>query len=273
MKKRSLIASIAMLLVSAIVLSTSTYAWFSAGASVSVDSITAEITQTDGSIEISANNSTWGSSIGLDDLKAVAGNALAYTGDPVNGGATQVTNLATVSGIPTTNGMASFVPASLTSASGVNTITSTAATTLAAGKYVFYKFYVRAADAATKVTVTPHFSVTGDKNFVIGAVSVAGSAPKFYGNADNLTYNPLKASQAVVDSNNDCIITTADSGVTVDDQILTAVTTSGGTFTDVTPGTDGIAVSVWIWAEGQEASCTGAVSGLSGSFSFDIATA
>jgi hypothetical protein len=273
MKKRSLIASIAMLLVSAIVLSTSTYAWFSAGATVSANDITASITQSDGSIEISADNATWGSSVTAADLKAVAGNAMYdTTSNTIT--ATKVSNLATLSANPVlSNGnfsTFSFVPASLTSNNGTNTVTSSAAVTLTDGKYVFYKLYVRAGDANTQVTVTPSFSVSGDKTFVIGAVAI-GSDVKYYGSSDEISYYPLKASQSVVDSNNDCIITTADTDVAVGTQIGTQITTEGGSFT-ITPGTTGTAISVWIWAEGQEASCETSVSNLTGEFDISIAT-
>jgi hypothetical protein len=259
-----------MLLVSAIVLSTSTYAWFSAGATVSVGDITATIEQTDGSIEISADNTNWGSSIGLTELKAVAGNALFYEGTAT---ATKVANLTPVSATPGTGSM-TFVNASLAgNADGTNTVTSTTTAAVADGKYVYYSFYIKAGNADTEVTITPNFTVSGDKNFVLGAVSVDGGAAAVYGSSSSVTYLPMTAGKTAVDSDANCIIDSSDASAGVPSGTLgTQVTSNGTAFTDVKPGTSGIQVKVWIWAEGQQADCAGSVSGLSGTFAFTIAT-
>ena len=54
MKKRSLVAAIAMLIVSAIVLTSSTYAWFASNSAANVETISANVANNDGSLQIMA---------------------------------------------------------------------------------------------------------------------------------------------------------------------------------------------------------------------------
>ena len=68
MKKRGLISAIAMLVVSAIVLTSATMAWFSMGKTVTVNSFTVDVTKADG-LQISANGSDFGPSLNLADIK------------------------------------------------------------------------------------------------------------------------------------------------------------------------------------------------------------
>lgn len=67
MKKRSLIAAIAMLVVSAIVLTSATFAWFSMGNFVDVTSFDAAVSKSDG-LMISADESNWDTTITLDQI-------------------------------------------------------------------------------------------------------------------------------------------------------------------------------------------------------------
>ena len=81
-KKRAFISAIAMLVVSAIVLTSATFAWFSMAKQVSVESMDLSITSPDG-IQISANTSAWHTSVTADELKAVSTQTRynAYTGN------------------------------------------------------------------------------------------------------------------------------------------------------------------------------------------------
>ena len=56
MKKRSLVAAIAMLMVSAIVLTSSTYAWFATSSAAAVDKFSATVTNNSGSLTVQAVN-------------------------------------------------------------------------------------------------------------------------------------------------------------------------------------------------------------------------
>jgi len=308
MKKRSLIASIAMLLVSAIVLSTSTYAWFSAGAAVSVEKITASVQKTDGSILISATGAenTWGYTLETATITALFNNASET--DYVN-----PTSLVPVSVMPGT--AISGADGTFDNASGTGTAFSMVKGTFTsdfldhdgdesattedipvyklvtgtanddtAGKYLTYKFYIKA-DAACSVTLTPTF--TTGKNFVLGSVEV-DSKTYVYSNANTISYKPVKASiSGVYDVNKDGIISDGNydhsdpTGTGVGDNIATInpvgssilydeVKTLGGTsnitLTYAAAGTKTITVK--IWAEGQQASCAGACEASTATFSF-----
>ena len=66
-KKRAFISAIAMLIVSAIVLTSSTFAWFSMSKATEVESMNLNITTADG-ISISANVHKFGTSVTQDDI-------------------------------------------------------------------------------------------------------------------------------------------------------------------------------------------------------------
>lgn len=68
LRKRTFISAIAMLLVSAIVLTSSTFAWFSMATRVQVESMDLNITSPDG-VQISANTSAFTTTLTLADLK------------------------------------------------------------------------------------------------------------------------------------------------------------------------------------------------------------
>lgn len=89
MKKRSLLAAIAMLVVSAIVLTSATFAWFSMGDSVSIGQFQVGVAEADG-LMISADNSSWGTSVALSTIYTAANykNIVYNSGDlmfPVSG--------------------------------------------------------------------------------------------------------------------------------------------------------------------------------------------
>lgn len=86
MKKRAFISAIAMLIVSAIVLTSSTFAWFSMSKEAQVSSMNLNITTADG-ISISANTKKFGTTVTLDDIIPTADNAgkgLAAESDHTN---------------------------------------------------------------------------------------------------------------------------------------------------------------------------------------------
>lgn len=70
-KKRAFISAIAMLIVSAIVLTSSTFAWFSMAKKAEVETMQLNITSPEG-IQISANTSAWTTSLTEDDFKATS---------------------------------------------------------------------------------------------------------------------------------------------------------------------------------------------------------
>lgn len=66
-KKRAFVSAIAMLIVSAIVLTSSTFAWFSMSKEASVESMDLTVSSPEG-IQISANASAWTASLSVDEI-------------------------------------------------------------------------------------------------------------------------------------------------------------------------------------------------------------
>ncbi len=66
-KKRAFVSAIAMLIVSAIVLTSSTFAWFSMSKEASVESMNLTVSSPEG-IQISANASAWTASLTVDEI-------------------------------------------------------------------------------------------------------------------------------------------------------------------------------------------------------------
>lgn len=83
-KKRAFISAIAMLIVSAIVLTSATYAWFSMAKRVEVESMELNVTSPEG-IQISANTSAFTTKLTVDEIKGVASSRFtAYEGNTNN---------------------------------------------------------------------------------------------------------------------------------------------------------------------------------------------
>ena len=90
-KKRAFVSAIAMLIVSAIVLTLSTFAWFSMSKQATVDSMDLTVSSPEG-IQISANASAWTANLTIDEIfntdetttsryDAYEGNANLYPAD------------------------------------------------------------------------------------------------------------------------------------------------------------------------------------------------
>ncbi|MCR4614784.1 MAG: hypothetical protein K5756_01355 [Clostridiales bacterium] len=310
-----------MLLVSAIVLSTSTYAWFSAGAAVSVEQITANVTHTDGSVVIRAADLSgmteaqltaagltaadvdWTSDLKQDVIDYLfgqesqtnfvkPGNLVPITVDP--GTATETSGIysgtmynrsGTFSSelFDHDNDEADTEVAVKSPRLPVYKLV-TGANGSGSGNYLTYQFTIWA-KADCEVTLTPTFN--SGKNFLFGAVNVDGNT--YIYNANASTYVPVKASQTIRDIDRDGIIESADyssstgegdniatynvtstalenktvssrssGAITLDFDSAGAVSGNGGTKT----------VTVYIWAEGQQADCSGACDPSTASFSF-----
>lgn len=247
MKKRSLFAAVAMLIVSAIVLTSATYAWFASGTSVSVAEVKAEVSNSDGSILISADGTNWGSTVSLAQLQGQAGNSIATNFAPVS---VNPTNLSIVGGSITSG---AFTPA-----------------TAVAGSYIKYTVYVKS-DTAVEANVNPTFNFgTG---FIYGLVKTADGLT--VRNIASNKYYPVVIStgEDIMDANGNSIL---------DDAAHDAYSANGlgmpstydevgeGVLGDlVTPDTNALTISltpgavqeitVMMWAEGQNTACCGTV--------------
>lgn len=261
MKKRSLVASIAMLLVSAIVLSTSTYAWFSAGAAVSVGEITATIQETDGSIKVCATNSQtesdWGDTLSTAAIQAVSTYSFPEYISPIS---------CQPAATPT------FISGSLTSSESNGVVTQSLATgTNVAGKYTKYSFFLKAGAAGTRAQIVPAFTTT--LNYVMGLVVVGDQSAVFSAN-NTITYNPITNNNTTLtDTDKDGIISTTEGSSSVGSAVTTGGTSMAAPFqVTFASTTDVKQVDVYIWAEGQQASCTGSPVAGTASFSFTANT-
>jgi len=240
MKKRSLFAAVAMLIVSAIVLTSATYAWFASSAKATMETISATIQNSNGGIYLSTDNEHWKSELTTSD----------FSGLP--------SQLTPVSGLVNkTTGEISFVGGNLAG----QAFTSSAASSSA---YIHYQVYVLAQVAGT-LSVPTSISF-GNQNFgraflvahkgddKIGTVLFLGGA------AD--TYRPvIVEDQTATDSNADGIIDTTEKAAILGDPTPAAATPAGQeVLTNYSmSANDVIVIDVWQWAEGQHAKCTGNV--------------
>ncbi|MBQ3005326.1 MAG: hypothetical protein IJM97_02915 [Clostridia bacterium] len=227
MKKRSLVSAIAMLVVSAIVLTSATFAWFATGDTATVNQISASVSNAEGSILISADGNEWKTVLTTADLTAVTTNTLASTLSPVS-----VT--------PGTQGIGSIVSGAIEE--GVFTATE------AAGKYVQFSVLVKS-DVNCTVDVAPVFTHTQAYVFagltVNGTFTVAGTGSYLpYTGAAGDTANDTNGN-AILDGDETTALGAQVDGVS---SLNTSIDLVAGEATQLT---------FYMWAEGQHADCKG----------------
>jgi hypothetical protein len=238
MKKRSLFAAVAMLIVSAIVLTSSTYAWFSSGNRAVVSAITGSVSNNAGDIRLSGDGgTTWYDNLDSDAKYSATNLKKASTYHAVD---------ADLSGSAPT-----FVKGTL--ASGVWT-KDTETGAVEGTDYTFYTFKVKAT-AAASVTCSPNW--TCQANFGYAVVYIDGVQSGIFGSTANDNYGSLPSSvTSANDTNRNDIIDSDDTSAPT----LTTVTATNPASIPLT-FTSGQVMEfrVYIWAEGQDAQCTGTV--------------
>ncbi len=244
-KKRALLSAVAMLIVSAVALSSATYAWFSSGNAVGVDQVQATVSNSDGSILISATGvgDTWKTQLLLTDLQAVATNLMPTTLVPVSAILDD----------------AQFIGGSITDA----TFAASGSTT--AG-YIKYTVYIKAT-AATNVKITPLFN--SSVSFVYGGV-VQGANSLLLNANDGRTYYPIdNPTLSAVDTNTNDIIDASEALAGDLGAAQTATQATGDI--PLTMAVEQVyPINVYVWAEGQDASCRGVVPPSSSSMTLTI---
>lgn len=248
MKKRSLVAALAMLMVSAIVLTSSTYAWFATATTAKVTGVNASIENAAGSIYVSANKTDWSSSLTATDLAA-------------SGTITQT--LTTVSYDPTDD---AFFAGQFGTGELATTFTLTGAE--ATTGFNRAKIYLKAEQAGT-VTVSPSLAgnMTGAE-FIYASVKV-GNDQVFLG-AANDSYYPI--SPASLGTNGTAYDTNPQNGI-IDTAEISANGASGcelGSQVQVSANqsitfdvsayasdADIVEIEIYLWAEGQDTDCVG----------------
>lgn len=258
MKKRSLFAAVAMLIVSAIVLTSATYAWFAASAQATMDSISATIKNDQGGILLSTDKLLYPTEPGQEPVWKTELHADDFTGLPEK--------LTPVSCTPNTpkNGELRIKGGSLTGQAF-----TCPSEDPASSSYISYKVYVKAQVGGT-LNVTKYLDF-GGLNFIYAYVSVwddattpavVGTPVLLSNNSDN--YTPIKSAGSATDNNGNGIIETGETGAgTVLDnndvdstKWLATTKVVNGVHMDAG---DILAIQVYVWAEGQDAQCTGTV--------------
>lgn len=281
MKKRSLVAAIAMLVVSAIVLTSSTYAWFSANDNAKVEGISASVSNSNGTITLTpkgTNKKTSEPSVALSNANWYLPTSLQPVSMSASASGLMAPNFKKVN-------FDGVTYSGLADAAGGSATTATAA---ASEDYVKYSFTVNHKnagdeDATITMTIKPSFTNT---TYVYGMVVIDSATASedqaivFSVNANS--YYPLLSlgtgSSAKISENTsspNSIVDTTDtlvgggavvSGTHIgsDAQTVTSTNTNvtltsphGGTAASA--GTDWD-VTVYLWAEGQDADCTGSAS-------------
>jgi len=256
MKKRSLFAAVAMLIVSAIVLTSATYAWFAASASVSMSPISATIKNDQGGILLST-----------DKLLATEGGAIwkttLETGDFDN----LEDELVPISCTPNANNESG----NLVKQNGTLTGQAFSSTGSATDGFIHYKVYAKA-QVGGKLDVVNWLSasnlpfiyayVTAWKT-VSNTPTLQGS-PLFVSEAQD-SYTPISVNTTSTDSNGNGIIDSADSahGAIEGSSVYTSTANDNAATKalanyEMAAG-DIVSIDVVVWAEGQDANCTGTV--------------
>lgn len=295
MKKRSLFAAVAMLIVSAMVLTSATYAWFASGTKASVGEIKASVSKSDGTLlvatDLTANSGAgnWKTDLTYADWQNVTGNVGVPT---TNAGAQVPTELHPISVAFTNDAVSSKI------AGGISQDTTTgsatygqykfAATGNATTNYIDLTFYVKATSACV-VDVEPTFN-NGSVAYIYGAITSNGSGAAATSTTaavtavnsvicgDSAGYYPVVVNNGVAVDNNtrNSIVDTAEDDSTnpiLGSQVTPSAANSTLKFviTEAMAAADQyVTVHIYIWAEGQHASCTGNASAGTASMSLSL---
>ncbi len=254
MKKRSLVAAIAMLMVSAIVLTSSTYAWFATGTTAKVSGISAQVSNTSGNITISANGTDWSTALEYAAFQGQAGNFTPsdfspVSFDPINqafiaGSIAQGED----AGDTNTFGKLVFTPATATND---NT------------KFIKMKVYVK---SSVDCTVNVSADMSGSTyQFIYGAIFEDDNTTNYQVyNTASRTYVPVIQATPGIDADTDGIMESTDTltdGNAYTGLASQAVTTSTSDVVSLSLTADQPkTITVYVWAEGNDALCVGNIS-------------
>ena len=258
MKKRSLFAAVAMLIVSAIVLTSSTYAWFKGVSTVTVPTISASVSGSDGTLLLSADGgSSWDITFTesqITDLVKPTGGVLTPISVTPN-----ATELKAMSG----------------SLSGTAFTSSNITSSFTGG--IKYSYMIKSTTDAT-VNVTPNFTAGVDFGYCYVVTNNGASGAdaqtltKLIGVAASRQYKPIAFSGSEVtgtDTNGNGYLEDAEDVALAAQQTTEANSVAMAVNAKAnTP----ITVQVYMWAEGNDQACTGSASGAP-SIAFTVAKA
>ncbi len=258
-----------MLIVSAIVLTSSTYAWFATNSSASVGEMSASVANNDGSLQVKATTaavpgSDWKTSLTSAD----------YTGVPRS---MNPVSMAMVTESDTASPQFYKVAYDGTKFTATGSGNGTPN-----GDYIKYGFdvqYINAGSATPTINLTPTWAIVSDFVYALVKVTNNGTTTYYMFRASG-SYTPIVAmtgdvtdakgtgSVDVIDSG-DSGWANATKGTYADD----SENWTSGTSIDIQAAandTTTINVEVYIWAEGQDPQCSGTTASGSGTMSFSI---
>lgn len=252
MKKRSLVAAIAMLMVSAIVLTSSTYAWFATGTTAKVSNISATVANTAGNIQISANGTDYSTALDYSDFSGISGNFMPTSFSPVSFNpdaksfiAGSIEQDATVGSA--TEGKFVFDPTTVSDGSSY---------------YVMINIYIKS-DVNCNVKITPNMTGT-TYDFIYAALYDAEGNYNIYNKTSSRGYTPVVSAIKGVDVNGNAIMdandTLADGTTTTYNGLGSApVSATADALTIALTAGNPKTVTLYVWAEGNDQACAGAV--------------
>jgi hypothetical protein len=253
MKKRSLFAAVVMLVVSAIVLTSSTYAWFASGSTASVGQILTTVQNSDGSLVVSANGTDWKTALTYQDFSG-----LFETGN----------ELYPVDVTPGTD------PTIRSCAYDGETFTAGAANANGA-KYLDYTWQFKSNNFDKTIELTPTFAAGSLGSFVYGLIIVDGHYYVF-SSASGDQYFPISEANttATEAAPADGVIQSAEvvTGA-ISSTPVTASTLTNGKISVAATANTPVSVRCLVWAEGQDAGCAGACQQTGAGFNFGLAIA
>lgn len=245
MKKRSLVTAVAMLIVSAVVLTSATYAWFASNADITAPTFSATVKNNNGGILISDVQGNWRTTVTDVEIKnSDTAHLIVENFIPVSGNV----------GEDAVSFTAGSLEGSAFTCSGG-----------AADGYIKYTIFGKAQVNGT-VTVAPGFSTNSE--FVYGAVFVTkpdSTTEKVVMAQGTDSYLPVISDGKATDKNGNSIIDAEGEAVGVGavelgDTVSAVAYTAASDITFDVEGGKTFSVTVYAWAEGQDANCSGSVS-------------
>lgn len=284
MKRRAFISAIAMLIVSAIVLTSSTFAWFSIAKEAQVSPMNLNITTADG-ISISANVHKFGTTVTTDDIipaDGVAGKNLAADADHTNNIpellAPASSTFALASGYPT------FFKGSVGESKQVSV---TKITDERIGCFVVFDLFVQVSNNNQTVKLAGTTISSDDANVIKALrLGLVNCGYKEYAQKDAAktitTSAAANTAMWIVDGNSSdatkYIAPNANGALATTDGFAIAYigNTAAGTVATATNASDltfvankGVnRIRFYLWVEGQDADCTNDIAG--GNFDFNL---
>jgi len=253
MKKRSLMSAVAMLVVSAIVLSSATYAWFSLGTTARVSQLNFSVESANG-ISVSANGTKYYSVLTNEILRD-------------DGGHDYITSPLILS--PVDYNPASAGNFRLSSGIVDDVITMSASPAEADTDYVEFQVYIK---STTSGTVSFAGSAIGGSAGDVIYVSIADDEGEYiFPGSGSSTYQPLKTSTTTATLTNGIAQNLADiDGLVQIGDGTAAFDTIGEYSLDLVAGVAKM-ITVRLWVEGQDPQCAGAYAGGTASVALNLA--